>query len=144
MLACQTYGPGRMAEPKDIVEYILNSFNNKQLSGKKIVVTAGPTIEPIDPVRYMTNHSSGKMGYSIAKVARDKGADVVLITGPTSIAPPVGVKIVRVNTTREMFNAVEEQFDSCDVLIKAAAPLDYRPEKVSDEKIKKSSRKWTN
>lgn len=137
ILACQTYGPGRMAEPKDIVEYILSSFNNKQLSGRKIVVTAGPTIEPIDPVRYMTNHSSGKMGYSIAKVAKARGADVVLITGPTAIEPPTGVKVVRVNTTREMFNAVEEQFSSCDVLIKAAAPLDYRPDKVSDEKIKK-------
>ncbi len=134
MLACQTYGPGRMAEPKEIVDYILDNFTNKKLSGKKIVVTAGPTMEPIDPVRYITNHSSGKMGYSIAKEANNRGADVVLITGPTNLEPPSRVKVVRVNTTREMFNAVEEYFSTCDVLIKAAAPLDYRPERVQEEK----------
>ncbi len=139
MLACQTYGPGRMAEPKEIVDYILDNFTNKKLSGKKIVVTAGPTMEPIDPVRYITNHSSGKMGYSIAKEANNRGADVVLITGPTNLEPPSRVKVVRVNTTREMFNAVEEYFSTCDVLIKAAAPLDYRPERVQEEKIKKDS-----
>ncbi|NLV75735.1 MAG: bifunctional phosphopantothenoylcysteine decarboxylase/phosphopantothenate--cysteine ligase CoaBC [Tissierellia bacterium] len=139
MLACQTYGPGRMSEPKEIVDYILDNFTNKKLSGKKIVVTAGPTMEPIDPVRYITNHSSGKMGYSIAKEANNRGADVVLITGPTNLEPPSRVKVVRVNTTREMFNAVEEYFSTCDVLIKAAAPLDYRPERVQEEKIKKDS-----
>src|SRR5690606_4578510 len=100
-------------------------------------VTAGPTIEPLDPVRYVTNHSSGKMGYNIAKAARNRGADVVLITGPTYLEPPQGVKVVKVNTTMEMFKAVEEEFESCQVLIKAAAPLDFRPEKVSDVKIKK-------
>ncbi len=139
LLACQTYGVGRMAEPKEIVKFIINYFNNKQLLGKKVVVTAGPTMEPIDPVRYITNHSSGKMGYNIAKEARDRGADVVLITGPTNIEPPAGIEVVRVNTTREMFDAVEKHFSSCDVLIKAAAPLDYRPEKVMKEKIKKDS-----
>ncbi len=91
-------------------------------------------MEPIDPVRYITNHSSGKMGYSIAKEANNRGADVVLITGPTNLEPPSRVKVVRVNTTREMFNAVEEYFSTCDVLIKAAAPLDYRPERVQEEK----------
>ncbi len=96
-------------------------------------------MEPIDPVRYITNHSSGKMGYSIAKEANNRGADVVLITGPTNLEPPSRVKVVRVNTTREMFNAVEEYFSTCDVLIKAAAPLDYRPERVQEEKIKKDS-----
>lgn len=141
LLACQTYGPGRMAEPKDIVDYILDSFSNKQLFRKKVVVTAGPTMEPIDPVRYITNHSSGKMGYSIAKEASDRGADVVLITGPTNLRYPIGVKVEKVNTTREMFDAVEEHFPTCDVLIKAAAPLDYRPEKVQEEKIKKDSEK---
>ncbi|HSH36169.1 bifunctional phosphopantothenoylcysteine decarboxylase/phosphopantothenate--cysteine ligase CoaBC [Schnuerera sp.] len=137
MLACQTYGPGRMAEPMDIVEYMINNFYNKDLIGQKIIVTAGPTIEPLDPVRYVTNHSSGKMGYKIAKEAEKRGAEVVLITGPTNLDPPMGVKVIRVETTREMFNAVEEEFNQCQVLIKAAAPLDYRPEIVSDVKIKK-------
>ena len=137
MLACQTYGPGRMAEPIDIVEYLVNSFYDKDLIGQKIVVTAGPTIEPLDPVRYVTNHSSGKMGYKIAEEARNRGAEVILITGPTTLKPPMGVEVIRVDTTREMFNAVEEQFHQCQVLIKAAAPLDYRPEVVSDIKIKK-------
>lgn len=137
LLACKDYGPGRMAEPTDIVEYIIQNFVHKDLVGKKIVVTAGPTIEPLDPVRYVTNHSSGKMGYNIAKVAKNRGADVVLITGPTHLEPPRGVKVVKVNTTMEMFKAVEEEFESCQVLIKAAAPLDFRPEKVSDVKIKK-------
>ncbi len=137
MLACQTYGPGRMAEPIDIVQYVISSFNDKELKGKKIVVTAGPTIEPIDPVRYITNHSSGKMGYKIAEEAQRRGAEVVLITGPTALLPPKDVEVIRVNTTMEMFNAVEAQFDSCQVLIKAAAPSDYRPEVFNHEKIKK-------
>lgn len=137
LLACQTYGEGRMAEPIDIIEYIIDSFYKKDLIGKKIVITAGPTIEPLDPVRYMTNHSSGKMGYKIAKEAQRRGAEVVLITGPTGLKPPKDVEVIRINTTMEMFNAVEEQFDTCQVLIKAAAPLDYKPEKVSDVKIKK-------
>ena len=141
LLACQTYGPGRMAEPIDIVRYIINSFTNKKLQGKKIVVTAGPTIEPIDPVRYITNHSSGKMGYKIAEVAQSRGAEVVLITGPTDLKPPKGIEIIKVNTTMEMFNAVKSQFDSCQVLIKAAAPSDYRPEVFSQEKIKKEEGK---
>lgn len=137
MLACQTYGPGRMAEPVDIVDYVINSFKDKELAGKKIVVTAGPTIEPLDPVRYITNHSSGKMGYTIANLASQKGAEVVLISGPTHLDPPKNVRLVKVNTTMDMFQAVEKEFDTCHVLIKAAAPLDYRPEKVSQEKIKK-------
>lgn len=137
ILACQTYGPGRMAEPVDIVEYIINSFKEKDLKGKKIIVTAGPTIEPLDPVRYITNHSSGKMGYTIANLASIRGAEVVLISGPTYLEPPKNVKLVKVNTTKEMFDAVKEEFDTCHVLIKAAAPLDFRPEKVFDEKIKK-------
>ncbi|MCF6466435.1 bifunctional phosphopantothenoylcysteine decarboxylase/phosphopantothenate--cysteine ligase CoaBC [Clostridium sp. Cult2] len=137
MLACQTYGPGRMAEPMDIVQYVINNFYDKDLVGKKFVITAGPTIEPLDPVRYVTNHSSGKMGYKIAEEAVKRGAEVVLITGPTNLESPGDVEVIRVNTTMEMFNAVEEQFQSCDALIKAAAPLDYRPEVVSDVKIKK-------
>ena len=137
LLACQSYGEGRMAEPIDIVEYIVDSFYKKDLVDKKIVITAGPTIEPLDPVRYMTNHSSGKMGYKIAEKAQRRGADVVLITGPTALKPPRDVEVIRINTTMEMLNAVEKQFDTCQVLIKAAAPLDYKPEKVSSMKIKK-------
>jgi phosphopantothenoylcysteine decarboxylase/phosphopantothenate--cysteine ligase len=137
LLACGTYGEGRMAEPAEIVEYLKNSFYDKDLKGKKIVITAGPTIEPLDPVRYMTNFSSGKMGYALAKMAKNRGGDVVLITGPTNLCPPSGVKVVNINTTREMLNAIEKEFDDCHVLIKAAAPLDYRPETVSDKKIKK-------
>ncbi len=137
LLACGDYGEGKMAEPADIVEYVINSFVKKDLLGKKIVITAGPTIEPIDPVRYMTNHSSGKMGYSIAKEARNRGADVVLITGPTSLIPPEGIEIEQVDTTQEMYDAVGKYFDTCDILIKSAAPLDYKPESISPIKIKK-------
>lgn len=137
LLACGDYGEGKMAEPVDIVEYVLSSLVEKDLLGKKVIVTAGPTIEPLDPVRYMTNHSSGKMGYSIAKEAADRGAEVILISGPTSITPPKEVKFVQVNTTEDMLNAVSMHFDSCDVLIKSAAPADYRPETVSPVKIKK-------
>lgn len=137
ILACKDVGPGRMAEPNDIIDYVISSFYEKDLSGKKVVVTAGPTIEPLDPVRFITNHSSGKMGYNIAKIARNRGAQVVLVSGPTNIEPPKCVKLVKVNTTYEMLKAVESEFDDCDVLIKAAAPSDYRPETVSDVKIKK-------
>ncbi len=137
LLACGDYGEGKMAEPSDIVEYIINSFVEKDLSGRKIVVTAGPTMEPLDPVRYMTNHSSGKMGYSIAKEAATRGAEVVLISGPTAITPPKEVELIKVKTTEDMLNAVAKYFDSCDVLIKSAAPVDYRPETVSSTKIKK-------
>lgn len=137
LLACGDYGEGKMAEPVDIVDYVLSSLIKKDLLGKKIVVTAGPTIEPLDPVRYMTNYSSGKMGYSIAKEAIDRGAEVILITGPTSITPPKGVEVIRIKTTEEMLNAVSKHFDSCDVLIKSAAPVDYRPENTSPVKIKK-------
>ena len=141
LLACGDYGEGKIAEPADIVEYIVRSFVKKDLIGRKIVVTAGPTIEPLDPVRYMTNHSSGKMGYNIAKEAVDRGADVILISGPTSLVPPKGVEFIGVNTTNDMLNAVSNHFDSCDVLIKSAAPVDYRPEFVSPIKIKKTDDK---
>lgn len=137
MLACGDYGAGKMAEPLDIVDYLINSFYKKDLKGKRVVITAGPTIEPIDPVRYITNHSSGKMGYELAKEARNRGAEVVLISGPTSLNPPKGVEFVRVDTTLDMFDAVGKYFDECDVLIKAAAPSDYRPAEFKDKKIKK-------
>ncbi|WP_353093948.1 bifunctional phosphopantothenoylcysteine decarboxylase/phosphopantothenate--cysteine ligase CoaBC [Tissierella praeacuta] len=137
LLACGDYGEGKMAEPANIVKYVVNSIVEKDLSGKKIVVTAGPTIEPLDPVRYMTNHSSGKMGYSIAEEASIRGAEVVLVSGPTSINPPSRVELIKVKSTEDMLNAVAKHFDSCDVLIKSAAPVDYRPETTSPTKIKK-------
>lgn len=138
LLACGDYGAGKMAEPADIVDYIIENFVEKDLKDKKIVITAGPTIEPLDPVRYMTNYSSGKMGYSLAEDAKSRGAEVVLISGPTNLAPPKDVKFISVSTTREMLEAVGNYFEDCDVLIKSAAPLDYRPETVSDIKIKKN------
>jgi phosphopantothenoylcysteine decarboxylase/phosphopantothenate--cysteine ligase len=137
-LACGDYGEGKMAEPEIIVDYILNSFHKDDLKDKKIVITAGPTIEPLDPVRYMTNFSSGKMGYALAEEAKKRGGEVVLITGPVNLTPPYGVEIIKINTTIEMLNAVEKNFGDCDILIKAAAPLDYRPETVSKDKIKKN------
>ncbi|SCG83513.1 bifunctional phosphopantothenoylcysteine decarboxylase/phosphopantothenate synthase [Proteiniborus sp. DW1] len=136
-LACGDIGEGKMAEPIDIIDYLTNLFANNQLKGKKFIITAGPTIEPLDPVRYMTNYSSGKMGFALAKVAQQRGAEVILITGPVNLEPPIGVKLIKVNTTREMLNAIEKHFDDCQVLIKAAAPLDYRPVTVSGHKIKK-------
>lgn len=142
-LACGDYGEGKLADPFDIVDYVVNSLTNDELKGKKIVITAGPTIEPLDPVRYMTNFSSGKMGYALAEEAKKRSGEVVLITGPTSLAPPSGIKVVEVKTTMDMYKAVESEFDDCDILIKSAAPLDYRPEKVSDQKIKKGNEDLT-
>ncbi len=140
-LACGDYGEGKMAEPVDIVDHVVNLLTNTDLEGKKIIVTAGPTIEPIDPVRYITNFSSGKMGYALAQEAKSRGAEVILISGPTNLEAPRGVDIIKVNTTGEMLEAVEKNFDDCHCLIKAAAPLDYRPEYVSEKKIKKNSDK---
>lgn len=137
-LACGDYGTGKMAEPVDIVKYIESRLIKEDLKGKKIIVTAGPTMEALDPVRYMTNFSSGKMGYSLAEEARNRGGEVVLVTGPTNLSIPNGIKVLKVNTTMEMLNAVEEEFEDCHVLIKSAAPLDYRPEVVSKSKIKKN------
>lgn len=137
LLACGDYGAGKMAEPADIVDYVIASFVEKDLIGKKVVITAGPTIEPIDPVRYISNYSSGKTGYLLANEAKNRGAEVVLISGPTSLQAPKGVELVRVNTTRQMFDAVGKYFDDCDVLIKSAAPADYRPKTTSPSKIKK-------
>lgn len=137
-LACGDYGSGKMAEPEDIVDYLDKSFISKDLLNKDIVITAGPTKEAIDPVRYMSNNSSGKMGYALARNAINRGANVTLISGPTSLNPPKGVNFISIETTEDMLKAVSKSFDKCDVLIKAAAPSDYRPEKFSPIKIKKS------
>lgn len=137
-LACGDYGEGKMPSPESIVDYVVKSFNNGDLKGKKIIVTAGPTIEPLDPVRYITNFSTGKMGYAIAEQSKKRGADVILISGPTNLDFPRGVTVRKVKTTREMLEAIKKDFDDCDALIKAAAPLDFRPIKVCKNKIKKT------
>lgn len=138
-LACGDEGTGKMAEPAQIIEYLKNLFTEKDLIGKKIIVTAGPTQEAIDPVRYITNRSSGKMGYAIAKEASRRGADVILIAGPTDLEVPDGVKFERITTTQEMLEKINLYFDDADVLVKAAAPSDYKPTHFSDKKIKKEN-----
>lgn len=137
-LACGDTGAGKMPEPQTLLSYIEKEIAcEKDLKGKKILVTAGPTQEAIDPVRYITNHSSGKMGYSIAKAAMLRGADVTLVSGRTAIDPPMFVKVVPIVTAKEMFDAVTSVSDEQDIIIKAAAVADYRPAVVSSEKVKK-------
>lgn len=138
-LACGDTGAGKMPEPETLLAYIeREAACEKDLKGKKILVTAGPTQESIDPVRYITNHSSGKMGYAIAKAAMLRGADVTLVSGRTAIEPLMFVKVVPVVTAKDMYEAVTSVSDEQDIIIKAAAVADYRPAKVSDEKVKKS------
>jgi phosphopantothenoylcysteine decarboxylase / phosphopantothenate---cysteine ligase len=139
-LACNTEGPGRLPDPALIAEKAYHILETQDLAGLKILVTAGPTIEPIDPVRYITNRSSGKMGYAIARKAAMLGADVTLISGPTNVKPPMGVNIIRINTAEEMRSAVLERCKEMDVIIKAAAVADYRPAVNADQKIKKAEK----
>ena len=137
-LACGDTGAGKMPEPEVLFEYILREAGYpKDLTGKRILVTAGPTREAIDPVRYITNHSTGKMGYAIAKTAAFRGAEVTLVSGPVDITPPPFVDMVRIESAREMFDAVTSRSEAQDVIIKAAAVADYRPVSVGTEKIKK-------
>ena len=139
LLACKDVGKGKMPEPETLLEYILQEVAyGKDLKGKKILVTAGPTQEPIDPVRYLTNHSSGKMGYAIAKVCSMRGAEVTLVSGKTAIKPPLFVDVVPVTTAREMYEAVTGRSDRQDIVIKAAAVADYRPKTISEQKVKKT------
>lgn len=138
-LACGDTGAGKMPEPEMLLAYIEREIAcKKDLKGKKILVTAGPTQESIDPVRYITNHSSGKMGYAIAKAAMLRGADVTLVSGRTAVEPPMFVNLVPVVTAKDMYEAVTSVSDEQDIIIKAAAVADYRPAKVSAEKVKKS------
>lgn len=138
-LACGDTGAGKMPEPETLLAYIeRETACEKDLKGKKILVTAGPTQEAIDPVRYITNHSSGKMGYAIAKTAMLRGADVTLVSGRTAIEPPMFVNLVPVVTAKDMYEAVTSISNEQDIIIKAAAVADYRPANVSDEKVKKS------
>ena len=136
-LASGLEGPGRLLEPEEIFQEIGKFFSNGPLKGKKLMVTAGPTREPIDPVRYISNHSSGKMGYAIARDARELGAEVTLITGPTYIEKPDGVHVLEVESAGEMFEAVKNVASKQDILIMSAAVADYSPENVADRKIKK-------
>lgn len=137
-LACGDTGAGKMPEPETLLSYILREIaKEKDLEGKKVLVTAGPTQEAIDPVRYITNHSSGKMGYALAKAAMLRGAEVTLVSGPCSITPPPFVKVVPVVTAKDMFDAVTSVSAEQDIIIKAAAVADYRPLKVFEEKVKK-------
>ena len=138
-LACGDTGAGKMPEPETLLAYIeRETACEKDLKGKKILVTAGPTQEALDPVRYITTHSSGKMGYAIAKAAMLRGADVTLVSGRTAIEPPMFVKLMPVVTAKDMYEAVTSVSDEQDIIIKAAAVADYRPARVSDEKVKKS------
>lgn len=138
ILACNTVGDGRMEEPEAIVDYLEDYFTEKDLTGKNVIVSAGPTIEPIDYVRYISNHSSGKMGYNIAKEAKKRGAQVTLVSGPVKPFDIKGINRIEVSTNEEMKKAIDGNFDDSDVLIMSAAPVDYRVAEVSDKKIKKS------
>ena len=138
-LACGDTGAGKMPEPEVLLSYITKEIAyEKDLAGKKILITAGPTQEAIDPVRYITNHSSGKMGYALAKMAMLRGAEVTLVSGQTAITPPPFVNFVSIVSAKDMFDAVTACSNEQDIIIKAAAVADYRPSSVSDEKIKKS------
>ena len=138
-LACGDVGAGKMPEPEALFQHVLKACAfPKDMEGLKVMVTAGPTQEIIDPVRYVTNHSTGKMGYSIAKICALRGADVTLVSGKTSLEPPMFVTVVPVTTAKDMYEAVVSGSEETDIIIKAAAVADYRPKKVSDEKIKKS------
>jgi phosphopantothenoylcysteine decarboxylase/phosphopantothenate--cysteine ligase len=138
-LACHTEGPGRLPEPEDIVEEARRLLSRQDLSGLRILVTAGATLEPLDPVRYMSNRSSGKMGYALARAASMRGAKVTLVSGPTTLKPPRDVALSRVKTAEEMRRAVLAECQQYDVIIKAAAVLDWRPKETAAHKIKKGS-----
>src|SRR6185503_2125334 len=135
-MACNTYGPGRLAPVETIVDIVSGIVSRSQdLKGSRLLVTAGPTVEDIDPVRFLSNRSSGKMGFSLARAARDRGADVTLISGPSSLAFP---GVVWVRSTADMHREVLARFKDSDAVIMAAAPLDFRPRSVAPQKIKKS------
>lgn len=139
-LACGDVGAGKMAEPADIVEFIVDFFKPKEqaLLGKKVLISAGPTVERIDPIRYITNRSTGKMGYALAEKALAMGAEVTLVSGPTQLKPPPGAKLVPVESALDMYDAIMAVMSEQDIIIKTAAVADYRPISVSDQKIKKN------
>ncbi|HUG78417.1 MAG TPA: bifunctional phosphopantothenoylcysteine decarboxylase/phosphopantothenate--cysteine ligase CoaBC [Burkholderiales bacterium] len=139
--ACGETGPGRMLEPAEILREIERLFAPRALAGRRVLVTAGPTEEPVDPVRVLTNASSGKMGYAVARAAREAGAEVTLVSGPVSLATPRGVARIDVRTAQEMFEAVRKAVKSCDVFVSVAAVADYRVKNPSSQKIKKGNGK---
>jgi phosphopantothenoylcysteine decarboxylase/phosphopantothenate--cysteine ligase, prokaryotic len=146
VLACGSEGWGKLAETSRIVDAVVARLSLPQdLAGRRVLVTAGATREPLDPVRFLSNRSSGKMGFALAEAARDRGAAVSVIAAHTTVAPPVGVEIIRVETTAELLEAACDRFDRCDILIAAAAPADYAPAEVSSNKIKKGTKgsDWT-
>ncbi|MGL5086552.1 MAG: bifunctional phosphopantothenoylcysteine decarboxylase/phosphopantothenate--cysteine ligase CoaBC [Clostridium sp.] len=140
-LACGDIGIGKLADVKIIVETVLSeihkSSKKQDLLGKKILISAGPTISAIDPVRFISNRSTGKMGYSLAKEAKDRGAEVVLVSGPTNLEKPLGVNVININTNEQMKDAILEHFHNSDIVIKSAAVADYKPKEYSTQKIKK-------
>ncbi|MFP3912367.1 MAG: bifunctional phosphopantothenoylcysteine decarboxylase/phosphopantothenate--cysteine ligase CoaBC [Desulfobacteraceae bacterium] len=138
-LACGSKGPGRLPEPDQIVEQARMILSRKDLLGRKILVTAGPTVEPIDPVRFITNRSSGRMGHALARAAVRRGATVILVSGPTPLSPPSGLTYLPVKTAQEMKDTVFQNLDGCDMIIKAAAVSDYRPASAAVHKIKKGA-----
>ena len=140
-LACGTSGAGRLPEPQEIVEFLSAFFAKREgdLCGLKVLVTAAGTREPIDPVRFVGNRSSGKMGYAVAQMAVERGAEVLLVSGPSALAIPANVKAIKVETTKEMLEACLEAYEAADIVIKAAAVADYRPRDVADQKIKKKT-----
>ncbi len=138
VLACKTVGTGRLPEPWFLLDRLCAVMAPKDLLGKKVLITAGPTLEAIDPVRYISNHSSGKMGYAIARAAEKRGANVTLVSGPVSLNPPVGVDCIRVESCDEMGRAVFSHLEAADIIIKVAAVADYRPVDTRVLKIKKS------
>lgn len=139
-LACGDIGKGRLADPDDIVAFALELLQVKQdLAGKRVLITAGPTVEPIDPVRFISNPSSGKTGFAIAEAAQERGAQVTVVSGPVSLSDPAGVEIVRVKTACQMFDAVAERFDGVDIAIFTAAVSDFRPVDVAESKLKKGN-----
>lgn len=138
LLACGDCGKGKLANIETMIDKIEETLvSNKILTGKKVIVTAGPTVEKIDPVRFISNHSSGKMGYSIAKAARNLGAEVTLISGPVSLKAPNGIKVVPITSAKQMYEEMKNRFQDADYIIKAAAVADYRPSTIYTQKVKK-------
>lgn len=144
MLACGDVGDGKMPEPEVLLDYLLKEISHeKDMAGQRVLVTAGPTVEAIDPVRYITNHSTGKMGYALARACMLRGAEVTLVTGPTALKKPPFVEVVEISSAKEMFGAVTGRAAEQDIIVKAAAVADYRPRTVSEEKVKKSGQSLT-
>ena len=142
-LACGTVGPGRLPEPDVILDRLIGCLTPKDLTQKKVLVTAGATQELIDPVRYISNPSSGKMGYAVARAAEHRGAEVTLISGPTHLEPPVNIETIKIRSAEEMTQAVFDNAEHCDIIIKTAAVSDYRPLATSSQKLKKSQKTLT-